>query len=212
MPMKHAVLGLLVERRGYGYDLIRRFNDRFGAAWDLNQSTVYAALDDLYDAGLVTALDQSGVAAKGGRGRGAPSRSRKVIYVATAEGRENFLTWLTAPIGKVQPIRSEVFLKIALATQEHALPLLEVIDAHIDACANTLAERLAGYRLDAGGAHEVSWSVAAGYFINDAGLARLQGDLAWLRRVRAGVEALRVHGSVPLSMLAPASSLPPGWQ
>ena len=44
--MKLAVLGLIVERRGYGYDLIRRFNERFGRSWDLNPSTVYASLDD----------------------------------------------------------------------------------------------------------------------------------------------------------------------
>ncbi|HZV75384.1 MAG TPA: PadR family transcriptional regulator [Conexibacter sp.] len=210
--MKNAVLGLIVERRGYGYDLIRRFNDRFGAAWNLNQSTVYAAIDDLYEGGLVRAIDGSGIAASGASGAGAPRRSRKVIYEATHEGRERFLTWLTAPIGKVEPVRSEIYLKIALATQEHALALLQVIDAHIDACTNMLAERLAGYELDAGGAREVSWAIAAGYFINDAGLGRLQGDLAWLRRVRAGVEALRVHGVVPISMLAPMAGLPPGWR
>ena len=30
MSVKIAVLGLIVERRGYGYDLLRRFEDRFG--------------------------------------------------------------------------------------------------------------------------------------------------------------------------------------
>jgi DNA-binding PadR family transcriptional regulator len=208
--MKHAVLGLIVERRGYGYDLIRRFNDRFGAAWNLNQSTVYAAIDDLYDRGFVTARGHSGTVGGGSAER--PRRSTKVIYEATPAGADHFLTWLTAPIGKVEPVRSEVFLKVALATQEHALSLLQVIDAHIDACAGALADQLAGYELDASGTREVSWAVAAGYFINDAGIGRLQADLAWLRRVRVGVEALRVHGVVPVSMLMPAATLPPGWR
>jgi DNA-binding PadR family transcriptional regulator len=208
--MKNAVLGLIVERRGYGYDLIRRFNDRFGAAWNLNQSTVYAAIDDLYDRGLITARDPSGELSSGSGRR--PRRSTKVFYEATPIGEEHFLTWLTAPIGRVEPVRSEVFLKVALATQEHALALLQVIDAHIDVCTSALANQLAGYELDASGTHEVSWAVAAGYFINDAGIGRLQADLAWLRRVRAGVEALRVHGVVPISMLMPATTLPPGWR
>lgn len=207
MSMKHAVLGLIVERRGYGYDLIRRFNERLGAAWNLNPSTVYAAIDDLYDRGFVTVHDQSGTLS----GR-PPRRSTKLIYEATPAGADHFLTWLTAPIGKVEPVRSEIFLKLALATQEHALPLLQVIDAHIDACASALAKQLAGYQLDPGAAREVRWSVAASYFINDAGIGRLQADLAWLRRVRAGVEALRVHGVVPTSMLMPATTLPPGWR
>lgn len=209
MSMKHAVLGLIIERRGYGYDLINRFNDRFGAAWNLNHSTVYAAIDDLYDRGLITAHDPSGELMSQPSSR--PRRSTKVVYEATPAGVDNFTTWLTAPIGRVEPVRAQVFLKVALATQEHALALLQVIDAHIDVCAGALANQLASYELDASGTHEVSWAVAAGYFINDAGIGRLQADLAWLRRVRTGVEALRVHGVVPVSMLMPATTLPPGW-
>ncbi len=208
--MKNAVLGLIVERRSYGYELIRRFDDRFGAAWNLNQSTVYASIDSLYDRGFIVARDASGAVRTTPRGR--PSRSPKVIYEATPSGTESFATWLTAPIGKVDPVRSEVILKVALATQEHALALLQVIDAHIDTCTSALAEQLAGYELDARGAREVSWAVASGYYVNDAGIGRMQADLAWLRRVRAGVEALRVHGAVPVSMLMPATALPPGWQ
>lgn len=207
MSVKTAVLGLIVERRGYGYDLLRRFDDRFGV-WNVNQSTVYAAIDTLYRDEHVIALDRSGAPTE----RRGPTRSPKIIYEATFAGRESFLTWLTAPIGRVDPVRSEILLKIALATQEHALPLLQVVDAQIDACTNALAELLAGYQLDTAGTGEVSWSVAAGYFVNDAALTRLQGDLAWLRRVRAGVEALRVHGCVPLAALVPAATLPPGWR
>lgn len=207
MTMKHAVLGLIVERRGYGYDLIRRFNERLGTAWNLNQSTVYTSIDDLYDRGLIMVRDENGKL----MGR-RPRRSPKLIYESTPAGVEEWETWLTAPIGRVEPVRAEIFLKVALATQKHALALLQVIDAHIDACANALADQLAGYQLDADGAREVSWSIAAGYFINDAAIGRLQSDLAWLRRVRAGVEALRVHGVVPVSMLMPATPLPPGWR
>lgn len=207
MSVKLAVLGLIVERRGYGYDLLRRFEDRFGV-WNVNQSTVYDAIDKLYREGRIVALDGSGSPAE----RTGPARSPKVVYEATPTGRDDFLTWLTAPIGRVDPMRAEILLKIALATQEHALALLQVIDAQIDRCTDALAQLLAGYRLDGDGAREVSWSVAAVYYVNDAAITRLKGDLEWLRRVRAGVEALRVHGAVPISALAPATTLPPGWR
>jgi DNA-binding PadR family transcriptional regulator len=206
VSMKQAVLGLIVERPGYGYDLIRRFNERLGAAWHLNSSTVYAAIDDLWDRGFIVVRDERGPV------RGRPRRSSKLIYEATPPGGASFQTWLTAPIGKVEPVRAEILLKLALATQEYALPLLQVIDVQIDACSTALAEQLADYQLDPGRAREISWAVAAGYFISDAGIGRLQADLAWLRRVRAGVEALRVHGTVPVSMLLPTTTLPPGWR
>jgi DNA-binding PadR family transcriptional regulator len=200
MSMKDAVLGLVVERPGYGYDLIRRFNERFGAAWRLNNSTVYAALDALEIEDLVV-----------GRLRGRPrdrdldrslERSRTVIYESTPAGKDKFLTWLTAPVGKVEPLRAAIFLKIGLTTkQEHALALLRVIDAQIDACTNELATRLAAYGLDLGKANAVRWEVASGWYIKDAGISRLQADLVWLRRVREGAEAFRVHGVVPLTAL-----------
>lgn len=207
VSVKDAVLGLIVERRGYGYDLVKRFDARFGAAWRLSPSTVYVALDDLYDEGSVIAFDRNGE-----QPDGRPRRSMRLMYEATPGGEDRFSTWLTAPLGRVDAIRSEVFLKVGLATPAYALALLQVIDAQIDACTNALAELLATYELDAGGAREVSWAVAASYFNNDAGVGRLQCDLAWLRRVRAGVEALRTYGVVPTSMLTPAATLPPGWR
>jgi DNA-binding PadR family transcriptional regulator len=206
VSMKQAVLGLIVERPGYGYELIHRFNQRLGAAWRLNASTVYAAIDDLWDREFIVVLDERGPV------DGRPRRSTKLRYEATPRGVDWFHTWLTAPVRQVEPLRAEIFLKLALATQEHALPLLHVIDAQIDACSAALAEQLSSYELNPGSAREISWPIAASYFINDAGVGRLQADLAWLRRVRVGVEALRVHGTVPVSMLLPTTALPPGWR
>jgi DNA-binding PadR family transcriptional regulator len=209
VSMKEAVLGLVVERRGYGYDLIRRFNGRFGEAWCLNPSTVYTALDTLELDGYVIGIEEERRPTSSKKG---PSRGRKVTYEATPAGREHFLTWLTAPIGEVEPARAEIFLKIGLATREHALALIGVLDAQINACAEALAERLSAYGLDIGSARSVSWDVAATWFINDGGISRLQADLDWLRRVRAGAEALRRHGVVPLTALVTSAGLPPGWR
>jgi len=209
VSVKNAVLGLLVERPGYGYDVIQRFNARF-APWDLNSSTVYAAIDALFEQRLIAAVDETGTPSDS-RAR-PPKRSPKVRYEPTPEGRERFLTWLTAPLGKVEPVRGEIFLRLGLAKREHALALLQVIDAQIGVCTDALAEQLAGYQLDPDGTSEVPWRVAAGYLLNDAAIGRLQTDLAWLRRVRASVEALRTYGFVPRSMLLSATTLPAGWQ
>ena len=57
MSVKYAVLGLLAQRRGYGYDLVQRFEEQVGPAWQLNAGAIYVALDKLEQEGLVRPLD-----------------------------------------------------------------------------------------------------------------------------------------------------------
>lgn len=191
MPMKDAVLGLVAERRGYGYDLINRFNERFGEAWQLNPSTIYASLDSLAKNGYVREIV-----------RPDPRTSRQsspVIYEATAAGIEHLETWLTAPSSQVEAVRSEILLKVGLGRREYALGLIRVLDEQIDACANALARHLADAELSDG---TVDWKTAARIFLNAAVIARLQADLGWLRMVRTAAEYLRTGDDVPLDELA----------
>ena len=51
--VRYALLGLLRERRDYGYHLKRRFDDRVGTAWHLNIGQVYQTLRALQKTGLV---------------------------------------------------------------------------------------------------------------------------------------------------------------
>src|SRR6185436_15301521 len=53
MSVKYAVLGLLAQRRGYGYDLVQRFEEQVGPAWQLNAGAIYVAHDKLEQEGLV---------------------------------------------------------------------------------------------------------------------------------------------------------------
>jgi DNA-binding PadR family transcriptional regulator len=46
MSAKNAVLGLVIERPGYGYDLARRLEERFGSS-GFAPTGVYSALDQL---------------------------------------------------------------------------------------------------------------------------------------------------------------------
>jgi DNA-binding PadR family transcriptional regulator len=205
MAMKDAVLGLIVERRGYGYDLIRRFNERFGEAWDLNQSTVYAALDALEKDGCIVGHERGSTAQ---RERARSQRQTIVTYDATSRGKDKFLTWLTAPVAEIDPVRADIFLKIGTTTTpQQALPLIQVLDAQIDAHANELARHLSRYHLDIGNARHVEWLAAVPWFMTEAAITRLQGDLNWLRRVRIGAEAFRAHGFIPLADLPTPRSL-----
>src|SRR5258705_11547806 len=53
MPVKHALLALLVERDLTGYELKLRFERVLGEFWQLNSGQVYSTLERLRRAGMV---------------------------------------------------------------------------------------------------------------------------------------------------------------
>jgi DNA-binding PadR family transcriptional regulator len=97
MSLRHALLGLLADRTASGYDLLKLFDTSLANVWPATQSQIYAELNKLADAGLIT------VAAEGPRGR--------KQYAITDEGLAELRRWLT----ETEPqrnARSEVLLRV----------------------------------------------------------------------------------------------------
>ncbi len=97
MSVKYAVLGLLVQRRGYGYDLVQRFEEQIGPGWQLNAGAIYVALDKLEQDGLVRpiATEDAMPATRRRTVRGAP----RVVYEPTERG------WSVSTSGCASPPR-----------------------------------------------------------------------------------------------------------
>lgn len=164
MSLKHAVLALIVERRGYGYELAQRFEERVGPAWRLNPSAVYPALD---------ALERAGLAAISVR-QGGSRRSPRVLYAPTAAGAAALDAWLGAAQLPPEPIRADLHLRLAFAQPRHRAALATQLAAHERACGELLARypRQATSDLN---------------LLDDAVATRLHAELAWLARARAAV-------------------------
>lgn len=97
MSLRHALLGLLVDRTASGYDLLKLFDSSLANVWPATQSQIYAELNKLADTGLIT------IAAEGPRGR--------KQYTITDEGLAELRHWLT----ETEPqrnVRSEVLLRV----------------------------------------------------------------------------------------------------
>ncbi len=167
MSLQYAVLALVLERRGYGYDLAQRLEERVGPAWRLNPSAVYPALDQLERAGFVT-----GVA----RARGT-RRSPRVVYSATPAGAAALDTWLSTTVTAPEPVRSELHLRLAFARERDRERLLAQLTAQRDAC----EELLARY------AERTSSTAPDSRWIDAAVVARLQAELAALDDTRAAL-------------------------
>src|SRR5690349_10259588 len=81
MSLRHALLGLLVDRSASGYDLLKLFNTSLANVWPATQSQIYTELHKLAEAGLIV------VAAEGPRGR--------KQYALTDDGLAELRHWLT---------------------------------------------------------------------------------------------------------------------
>jgi DNA-binding PadR family transcriptional regulator len=174
MALKHAVLALIAERRGYGYELVQRFEERVGPGWQLNPSAVYPALDQLERSGLVT-----GAARHGGM-----RRSPRIVYAATMAGEAALKTWLCATDAPPEPVRADVHLRIAFARREHSVALAAQLEAHERACVELLARYPQPDRAPRADADRATGSM----LVDDAVVMRLRAELAWLAHARAAIE------------------------
>jgi DNA-binding PadR family transcriptional regulator len=185
MSVKYAVLGLLVQRRGYGYDLVQRFEEQVGPAWQLNAGAIYVALDKLEQEGLVRPVPSADGAPPTRRRtmRGAP----RVTYEATREGVERFEDWMATGTSR-SPMREELHLKLALSQPRNLPRLIELTYEQEQEC----LERLERHRETTGVEDLLEsaqpWPAIASVMVRDAEIVQLQATVEWLRRVR---EALR---------------------
>ena len=169
MPFTHAVLALVAERRGYGYELARRLEERLGPAWRLSPSAVYPALDQLEGRGLVASAAR----------RGGTRRSPRIVYAPTAAGLAALDAWLGATAVPPEPVRADLHLRIACARPQHRDALASQLAAHARAC----AELLGRYPRDLGAADP-----AGGPALLDAAVVtRLRAELAWTAQARAAI-------------------------
>ncbi len=186
MSVKYAVLGLLAQRRGYGYDLVQRFEEQVGPAWQLNAGAIYVALDKLEQEGLVRPI-------AAGEGPQPPARRRttrgapRVIYEATPQGLERFEDWM-ATGSSMSPLREELHLKLALSQPRNLARLIELTYEQEQACLERLEQHRGGTGFDDLLASAQPWAAVASVMVRDAEVAHLQATIEWLRRIR---EAMR---------------------
>ncbi|HEY2631342.1 MAG TPA: helix-turn-helix transcriptional regulator [Solirubrobacteraceae bacterium] len=200
MSAKNAVLGLVIERPGYGYDLARRLQERFGSS-GFAPTGVYSALDQLSAEALVRSAGNKPGA---GNGRGAP----RTIYEATPEGVERFERWMLDS-SSLAPVRDELYMKLALS-KPHNLPrLIELAQTQEEDCLARLQE-LRG-PASRPRSTPTGWSDVAVLLVRDAEVKQLQGRVEWLQKARSIMVKLnggQVQDVAPVTRASPAARQP----
>jgi DNA-binding PadR family transcriptional regulator len=180
MSAKYAVLGLVIERPGYGYQLAQRLEERFGAS-GFAPSGVYSALDQLSRDELVRSAGEMGA---GPRKRAAP----RTVYEATEEGVEHFEAWMLEA-SPTPPLRDELHMKIALCRPGDLPRLIEVVHGQELGCMGRLRDLK--QRADEDPTDPLEWSSLMRTLARDAEVAVWNARIEWLQSARELLEQLR---------------------
>jgi DNA-binding PadR family transcriptional regulator len=179
MSAKHAVLGLVIERPGYGYDLARRLRERFGSS-GFAPTGVYSALDQLSAEGLVRS---AGSLANGPAERAAP----RTVYEATGAGREQFNRWMLST-SSLANVRDELNMKLALSRPRDLPALIELARSQERQCLariEALKRQDASAELRRERSDGLAWTQVSSLLVRDAEARQLQARIEWLQRIGA---------------------------
>lgn len=174
-----AVLGMVIEQPGYGYQIAARVEDRC-AAWGWRPTGVYSGLDMLARDEQIRPRD--GKVALDGSERRPP----RIVYEATDRGRERFSEWMHER-SAMAPMRDELELKIQLATLETLPTLIEQTEMQEDVCMGRIFELR---RSGCPPGPTTSVPVVAAVLQRNREMKALQCRVEWLQEARATLRAV----------------------
>lgn len=185
MSIKHALLALLAQKPGYGYDLKRRFDEAAGLLWPLQQAQVYNNLRQLEGEGLVE-LEARVVQ------ENLPDQK---LYSLTEAGQQELDRWSSLPVQSSRKLKDDFYLKLTVLAAVLRQPeqLTELLWRQREFNLQYLRELEAALVEAETAGDEVSASLLEGAILH------AEADLAWLDRCEARL--LAPNG--PLAMEVP---------
>jgi DNA-binding PadR family transcriptional regulator len=173
-PVNWALLGLVIERPSYAYELARRFERTYEGALSLSSvSHIYTALATLRDRGLVEEVP----------GEAPETRSRR-RYQASASGVAEHADWLVAQVGDERR-RQRVLIAQLGALARAPGEAIDALDAYEQACVAELAGAPAPGEDDGPGTTRL-----VARLIGEETRLTLAARLRWAQYARAQLQAL----------------------
>jgi len=175
MSVRNAILGLLADHPGHGYELRAAFEALAGGeeVWAVKPAQVYTTLGRLEESGLVV---QEAVEQDGG--------PEKHIYSLTADGRTELEAWFASGV-PAEHQRDEFFIKLMLSVATDVANPYGVIQAQRRALYQDL-HNLTTRRNHADPRREL-----AQIFLLDKSIMHLEADLRWLDVIEARLDDIR---------------------
>lgn len=196
MSAKHALLGLLLDRSAYPYELADRLQHRLGPAWQVNSGQLYQLVKGLERDGLIERVE------------GQREHEERHVFAITEAGVGEFERWFTQTADPVRLCRRPLLIKITFAGPGRLQEALAQVDAYELECATRLREiaRLRENVPDDG------TLVRADHLLLrlnlSADLLQLEGELRWARHAREMVSWLAQRDAVWPAQERPAQERP----
>jgi DNA-binding PadR family transcriptional regulator len=171
-PLKGAILGLVLERPGHGYDLGARLRARLGPSWAIDPKRLYRMLDQLERAALISGAVESDPE---------NPRLQRTIYSATELAPGALRMWLET-LAPREPTRVEIQAKVAAAREQDVPQLSQALRQYERECLELL-------RQSSGPPLPVrSWMGLVMDIVRDASDAQLRAEVEWAKRTRGRIE------------------------
>jgi DNA-binding PadR family transcriptional regulator len=177
-----ALLGLLMESPGYGYQLMKRFERAYGDVLSLgSESHVYTALNELRRRGLIEEVPGERAVRSG------TDRQPKPRYRATDEGACSFRQWMLARVWEDRR-QSLLFVRQLAVFEREPEVALQILERFEKACLKE-ATHPPGACED--GSRVVGGSSGlAGRLLSEDSRLAMEGRLPWVEYARSEFEAL----------------------
>ncbi|MEJ1230999.1 MAG: PadR family transcriptional regulator [Galbitalea sp.] len=173
MPIQHAVLSLLEEGPGYGYEFRAKFEADVGPEWGgLNIGHMYQVLGRAERDGLVLVTGKQNQA----------NRPEQKIYAITDAGVESLNEWFDDPPGRSSGYRSDFILKVQAAHKRGPEMVRHVCEIHRAAHMSEL-QTLRALRRARRGEDELGSLLTI-----TAAIAHIQADIEIIDSVEAGLD------------------------
>jgi DNA-binding PadR family transcriptional regulator len=193
MSAKHALLGLLLDRSAYPYELADRLQHRLGPAWRVNSGQLYQLVKGLQRDGLIERVEDS------------PEHEDRHVFAITDAGVGEFERWFTQTADPVRLCRRPLLVKITFAGPQRLAQALAQVDAYELQCAQRLRE-ISKLRETL---PEDGPLVRADHLLLrlnlSADLLQLEGELRWARHAREMLSWLASRDAVWPSQAQPAT-------
>ncbi len=164
---EYALLGLLLDGPGHGYDLTRQFatDTELGKVCRLEMSMLYGLLKKLEREGLLSSKDEPL----------SEHKSRRVVEL-TPVGRAEFEAWLAEPVLHTREIRFSFLVKLYFARQRSQDLVMQLLGEQIE-FNQALLKKLLTRKQNASPRQFETWVV-------DFRLEQTNAALRWLTQCR----------------------------